>query len=122
MYVGDVARANVLVMEDARADFRAFNVAGQRATSVLEYAQIAARACGKQIEPVVNGEYRFGDTRHTVSTWQALGELGWRPQVPLEQVVAEYAEWVRAQPDLEDFYSRSAARMRQADILRRAGA
>lgn len=119
VYVGDVARANVLAMEDRRADYRAFNVAGQRATSVMEYARIAARACGRDLEPVLNGEYRFGDTRHTVSSWEALGELGWRPQVSLEQVVADYVDWVRTQPDLEDFYARSAARMRAADILRR---
>lgn len=121
VYVGDVARANVLVMEDPRADYRAFNVAGQRATSVVEYARIAARACDREIEPLLSGEYRFGDTRHTVSSWQALGELGWRPEVPLEQVVAEYVDWVRTQPDLGDFYARSAARMREADILRQSG-
>lgn len=120
VYVGDVANANVLVMEDPRADYRPFNVGGQSATSVLEYARIAARACGKDIEPELSGEYRFGDTRHTVSSWQALGELGWRPEVSLEQVVAEYADWVRAQPDLGDFYARSAARMRAAQVLRRA--
>jgi dTDP-L-rhamnose 4-epimerase len=122
VYVGDVARANVLVLEDERADFRAFNVAGPGATSVRQYARLAARACGKDIEPLINGEYRFGDTRHTVSSGEALGALGWRPEVPLEQVVAEYVEWVRAQPDLADFYARSASRMREADILRRSRA
>ena len=121
VYVGDVARANVLVMEDSRADFRAFNVGGQRATSVREYARIAAQACGKDIEPELSGEYRFGDTRHTVSSWEALGSLGWRPEVPLTQIVAEYAEWVRAQPDMGDFYARSAAQMRAAQVLRQAG-
>ncbi|MBM3281054.1 MAG: NAD-dependent epimerase/dehydratase family protein [Candidatus Handelsmanbacteria bacterium] len=120
VYVGDVARANVLVMEDGRADYRAFNVAGQRATSVLEYARLAARVCGKDLEPLLTGEYRFGDTRHTVSSWEALGALGWRPEVPLEEVIAEYADWVQAQPDLGDFYARSATRMRAAQVLRQA--
>ncbi len=121
VYVGDVARANVLVMEDSRADFRAFNVGGQRATSVLDYAHLAARVCGKHLEPVLSGEYRFGDTRHTVSSWEALAGLGWRPEVGLDRVIAEYADWVRSQPDLGDFYARSAARMRAADVLRQAG-
>ena len=65
VYVGDVARANVLCLADERADFRSFNVAGQRGTTVLEYAQLVTRIAGRAIEPLVSGEYRFGDTRHT---------------------------------------------------------
>jgi dTDP-L-rhamnose 4-epimerase len=122
VYVGDVARANLLVMEDPRADYRVYNVAGQRPTSVLEYARLVARACGKQIDPLLTGDYRFGDTRHTVSSWAALGELGWRPQVPLETIVAEYVDWVRSQPEAEDVYARTEEQMRAARIIRRAGA
>ena len=120
VYVGDVARANVLVLEDERAAFRSFNVAGRKPTSVLSYARLVARICEKEIEPQITGDFRFGDTRHTVSSWSELGKLGWRPQVRLETILARYADWVRAQPDLEDFYARSEAKMRAADVLRRA--
>ena len=120
VYVGDVARANLLVMEDARADYRAFNVAGQRGTTVLEYAHLVARATGRHIEPLVSGDYRFGDTRHTVSSGAALAELGWRPEVPLETVVSEYVDWVCQQPDQDDFYAATEQKMRAADVIRRA--
>ena len=118
VYVGDVARANLLVLEDERADFRAFNVAGRKGTTVLEYARLVARVTGKEIEPEITGDYRFGDTRHTVSSWAALGELGWRPETPLEKTVSSYVEWVREQPDLEDFYAETEKRMRAAGIIR----
>ena len=122
VYVGDVARANVLVMEDERAAHCAFNVAGQNSTEVLDYAHLIARICGKDIPPQVSGEFRFGDTRHTVSSWDALGELGWCPETSLESIIEEYLEWVRVQPDLEDFYARSEQEMKAARIIRRASA
>ncbi len=116
----DVARANVLVLEDSRADFRVFNVAGQKATTVLEYAQLLIRLTGAAVEPMLTGEFRFGDTRHTVSSGAALAELGWRPEVPLEQFVADYLAWVRAQPAVGDFFTAATDAMRQARVLRRA--
>ncbi|MEW6750682.1 MAG: NAD-dependent epimerase/dehydratase family protein [Candidatus Latescibacterota bacterium] len=122
VHVGDVARANLLALEDPRADYRALNVAGQRGTTVLEYARLVAGATGSHLEPVISGDYRFGDTRHTVSSGEAIGQLGWRPETPLEAVIAEYVEWVRQQPDVADFYAESERRMRAARVLRTARA
>jgi len=119
VHVADVARANLLVLEEERANFRAFNAAGQRGTTVLEYAHLVARTLGKDIEPLITGEFRFGDTRHTVSSWETLAELGWQPEIPLETTAAEYVDWVEQQPDLGDFYARTEARMRAANVLRR---
>ena len=122
VHVGDVAHANVLCLEDERANFRSFNVAGQHGTTVLEYAQLVTRIAGRAIEPLVSGEYRFGDTRHTVSSGAALQALGWQPEVSLEQTVGEYIEWIKGQPNLADFYAAAQANMRAANILRRASA
>ncbi len=120
VYVGDVARANVLCLEDERANFRAFNVGGQRGTTVLEYAHLVAQIANKDIEPLVSGDYRFGDTRHTVSTWKELGKLGWKPETPLEDVIGQYIEWVKEQPNLRDFYAETEQKMRAANVIRRA--
>lgn len=120
VYVGDVARANVLCLEDERANFRAFNVGGQRGTTVLEYAQLVAKIAGKDIEPLVSGDYRFGDTRHTVSSWDAIGELGWKPETALEDVIAQYIDWVKQQPNLRDFYAETEQKMRGANVIRQA--
>ncbi|MBT3345111.1 MAG: NAD(P)-dependent oxidoreductase [Gemmatimonadetes bacterium] len=120
VHVSDVAQANVMCLEHPDAIGRCFNVAGQQATTVLEAAQMLARACDRQdIEPVVSGEYRFGDTRHTVSTAAALERLGWQAQIPLQIIYRDYVDWVRRQPDLADFYARSQEKMRQAGVLRR---
>ena len=120
VFVGDVARANVLALEEPRADYRCFNVAGQKSTTVLEVAHLLAGVCQADVAPQVTGEYRFGDTRHTTSTWEAMGQLGWQPEAALEQFLGEYVGWVRQQPDLVDFYAASQERMRARGVLRRA--
>lgn len=96
--VMDAARATLLVMEDARADFRVFNVGGGRPVTVLEFARIILETFGSSLEPSVPGEFRVGDTRHTVSDISALQALGWAPAVPVEQSMRDYAAWIRRQP------------------------
>src|SRR5579859_3563578 len=91
--VYDVVRANLLLLEDGRADFQVFNVGGGREISVWEYARLIARRLRVDIEPRVPGLYRVGDTRHSFSDLTNVQMLGWKPTVPLENVVDEYAAW-----------------------------
>jgi dTDP-L-rhamnose 4-epimerase len=116
--VYDVARANVLVMEDPRADYQVFNVGGGRAITVKEYAHVIARALGKEIEPVIPGEFRFGDTRHIISDIGKLHALGWEPQVPLEKIVEGYIAWARDQPDVRDYYEDAEREMKARGTVR----
>lgn len=118
VYAGDVAQANLLVLERAEADYQAFNVGGERGTTVLEYARIVSDVCGKTFAPEVPGLFRFGDTRHTVSSTEKLRGLGWAPTVPLERFVEEYVAWVREQPDAEEYYLEAERRMKARNIVR----
>jgi dTDP-L-rhamnose 4-epimerase len=118
--VYDVARANLLVMEDPRADYQVFNVGGGRAITVKEYARAIARALGKDIEPLIPGEFRFGDTRHIISDIGKLRALGWEPQVPLEKIVEGYIAWAREQPDVRDYYEDAEREMKKMGTIRKA--
>ncbi len=116
--VHDVARANVLALEDARADYQVYNVGGGRAVTVNEYAQMIADALGENSAPQHPGQYRFGDTRHIVSDISKLRALGWSPQVPLEKIIAEYIAWAREQPDVRDYYADAEREMLARGTLR----
>ena len=117
--VCDVARANVLVMEDERANCRVFNVGGGRAVTVLEFARLMLQEFGSDLEPEVPGEFRLGDTRHTVSDISALRTLGWEPTVPVEQNVREYVAWMREQTDTTEFYVEAELLMRAQQVIQR---
>ncbi|HYM12115.1 MAG TPA: NAD-dependent epimerase/dehydratase family protein [Bryobacterales bacterium] len=118
--VSDVARANVLVLESPAADYRVFNVGPGRAVTVLDFARVVLQAAGSALEPAVNGEFRVGDTRHTVSDVTALQSLGWRAEVPIEQTVAAYLEWMRGFSGTRQYLDAAEQAMRAGNVIRRA--
>jgi len=120
--VRDVARANVLVLEKPEADFGVFNAGGGRAVTVAEFAWIMIRAFGSSAEPLVPGEFRLGDTRHTISDISRLRQLGWEPQVAVEQNVREYVEWLKQQAPTSDHLEEAERAMRQLNVVQKAQA
>jgi len=118
--IGDVIRANVLVLEDPRANFEVFNVGGGRTITVLAFARLVARCFGKDIEPGIPGAFRFGDTRHIFSDVSKLKALGWTPKRSVEESVRQYMAWLVQQPDLEDRLSGAQRTMEEMGVVRKA--
>jgi dTDP-L-rhamnose 4-epimerase len=114
--VADVARANVLALERDEANFQVFNVGGGRGYTVMEFAQIVAAELGVPLTAPPSGEYRVGDTRHSVSDISKLRGLGWEPTKTPRDSVHDYVEWIRRQ-DLDKDYAAEAL-----DMLRKSGA
>ena len=118
--VEDVSRATIFAMERGEADYRIFNVGGGRAIDVLEFLRALAAAFGKEVEPVLPGEFRYGDTRHTVSDIGAMKALGWEPRVTLEESLGRYVEWLLGQADGKSLRYREADRtMRSSGVIRK---
>ncbi len=118
VYVGDVARANLLALQDARANFQVFNVGGASATTVRDYAELLSRKLNVHIAPQVPGIYRFGDTRHIVSDVTKIKSLGWTPTKNVDAIADEYIAWATAQPGLRDYYAEAEAGMLARGTLR----
>lgn len=117
--VKDIARANVLVMEDERANYQVFNVGGERAITVLEFANIMIKEFNSSLEPLIPGEYRLGDTRHTISDNKKLNALGWKPTIPVEQNVKEYVEWISTQQGTKEYLEEAENIMRQQGVIQK---
>ena len=115
--VKDIARANVLVMEDERANFQVFNAGGGRAVTVLEFAEIMIREFKSRLEPLVPGDFRLGDTRHTISDNSKLSALGWEPTIPVEQNVREYVAWMREQEGTAEYLEEAERVMREQGVV-----
>ena len=118
VHIGDVARANLLVFEEARADYQAFNVGGGRAITVLDFAGRVAERAGTGAAPRLTQEYRFGDTRHIVSDVSRLRALGWEPQGTVEGSIDEYLAWAGSQPDFRNYADEARAHMQQVGTVR----
>lgn len=119
--VSDVARANLIALEHDEANGLALNVGGGRAVSVLELAQIMLATAGIDGQAEVPGEFRLGDTRHTVSDISRMRALGWEPTVTVEESMRQYFEWLDTQADTTEYLKEADRVMRERGIVQRAG-
>jgi len=116
VHVRDVARANLLALEEAdrtvtamvaggppeagAGGLRCYNVASGEPHTVGEMASALADAFG-DIEPMVTGEYRLGDVRHIVASPDgAARDLGFRAQIRFAEGIAEFARAPLREPAL----------------------
>ncbi len=118
VHIDDVVRANLLVMEDKRADFEVYNVGGDKPITVMEYAGLFNKVTGKNLQPETPGVFRFGDTRHIFSDTSRLSKLGWRPEIPVEEMIKQYLDWISTQPDVTDSYAEAEKVMKEEGVLR----
>ena len=86
-HIADVVEANMRVMKDHRADYQVFNVGSGLEISVFEYAHALMRKLDRDMAPLITGEYRVGDNRHSVSDIDKLKQLGWSPRNGLDRIL-----------------------------------
>lgn len=118
--IADVIAANMIALEDKRANFQVFNVGGGKVYTVLEFTKAVCKIVNSKLEPVIPGMFRVGDTRHTVDDISKLGKLGWQPKISIEQSIGEYVEWVKTQPHFKDYYQKAERELKKKGVLFRA--
>jgi len=118
--VHDIVAANLLALEDSRADYQVLNVGGDRRITVLGLAWMVCHAAGVDTVPECCTLYRLGDTRHIFSDVSRLRALGWEPRVTEAEIVREYLEWASQQPDLSDTFAEEQGMMESAGVLMKA--
>ncbi len=119
-FVGDIALANLLAMDDDRADGRVFNVGRGEAVTVVELIERVAAAYDRKAVYTIPGEFRPGDVRHLVHDATSIRELGWRPETTLENGLSEVADWIRAQGAVEEYYSAALENLRRTGVVQSA--
>jgi len=117
--IHDVVDANLLVLNDERADYEMFNVGGGKAITVSEFASACAEVFGvKNYQPKPCGKYRFGDTRHICSDISKLEKLGWKPSRTIYDSIKEYKEWLSQAPSLDNIIEECNENMKKLNVLR----
>jgi UDP-glucose 4-epimerase len=103
-YCTDVARANLLAFStDRKEGFSAYNVGTAVTTDVNQLAAVVRRECqqwlrqhglGIEVPEPDHGPARPGDLRSNVVDYaKATRELGWRPQVKIDDGLARTVAW-----------------------------
>jgi dTDP-L-rhamnose 4-epimerase len=118
--VHDVVDANIMVLQNAKADYNVFCVGGGKDYTVKEFAEIVASVHKKEhIAARIPGEFRVGDTRHTCSDISKMKKLGWAPKRTARDSVEEYLEYLKEQTDIEDILEYAEKTMKQLSVVRK---
>ena len=92
--VHDVVKANLMVLENEKANYQSFNVGTGKAISVLEIAETLSKLLNKNIKPEITKKFRAGDIRHCVSDISKITEtVGFKPDSDFERGLKELIEW-----------------------------
>lgn len=114
--VHDAVRAGLLTLETSSADYQALNIGSGVGTTVVDLARRLSRLTGKQVEPVVNGQFRKGDVRHcTADISLARRQLGFEPRVTLDDGLRELVEW-SATARSTDCFEKAMAELRKRGL------
>jgi dTDP-L-rhamnose 4-epimerase len=92
-HVRDIVQANLLVMQDPRADYQVFNVGTGKPTSIKQIALLLAKLYGSTVQPNIVGKFRAGDIRHCYADIAKLKALGFQPFLDLEEGLRELVAW-----------------------------
>ncbi len=118
--IHDVVEANILVLENEKANYEVFCVGGGKPYSIKEFAEIVAKVHGKEhIKPRIPGEFRVGDTRNALSDISKLRKLGWEPKRTPEDSVREYLEYLNEQGNIDDILEYAEKTMKQMNVVRK---
>tara|TARA_R100001463_G_scaffold63581_3_gene116659 strand:- start:386 stop:1507 length:1122 start_codon:yes stop_codon:yes gene_type:complete len=117
--IHDVVDANIIALEDSRADYEMFNIGGGTPVTVKQFAKVVANAYGyTDYEPKACGKYRFGDTRHICSDITKMRNLGWKPTRSIEDSVLEYKEWLDSAESVNDIVEYCSKKMQDLNVVR----
>jgi UDP-glucose 4-epimerase len=98
IHVEDVARAAILAANAAEARGHVFNISGGTHVTMSEAAQLVRKLVPEARIEIGPGHWHL-DRQGPWSTAAAEKELGYRPEIPLEQGLAEYAAWLKEHED-----------------------
>ena len=81
------------------ADGSTLNVGSGQPTTVERIAVLLTERLGTKTQPVISGQYRLGDIRHGYADTTAIyKQLGFAPEISLEQGMDRFVAWVKEQP------------------------
>jgi len=97
IHVRDIVQANLLVLQDTRADYEMFNVGTGTPVSIAHISKLLAELYHIPVEPEIALKFRAGDIRHCYADVSKLKALGFAPSVSFAEGLRELVEWGKQQ-------------------------
>ncbi len=105
--IHDVVNANLLVMQNKKADYNVFNVGGGKKWTVIQLFNLVQKVLRTAIKVKILGSFRVGDTRHIFSDIKKIRALGFSHQYTIDDSIKSYGQWLKTLPNFKNI-ARSA--------------
>ncbi|MCX5701428.1 MAG: NAD-dependent epimerase/dehydratase family protein [Candidatus Omnitrophica bacterium] len=97
IHISDVIEANILVMNNSKADYDVFNVGAGKSMTILSIAGMLIKLCKKPgISSLLLNKFRTGDIRHCFADINKIRDrLGFKPKISFENGMKSLIDWSR---------------------------
>jgi len=115
--VHDVVEANILAMNNKKADYQSFNVGSGSPLSIKGIAEVLSKLYGKSISPQMTNQYRKGNVRHCFADMGKIKkQLGFKSKVKFQDGMEELIEWSKTQRAKDEF-SKARSELKRKGLL-----
>jgi dTDP-L-rhamnose 4-epimerase len=102
-YVKDIARVNLLAVEKAK-DTAVYNVGSGKCVSIKQVASTIGEVLGKDVNPKITNDFRYGDTRNDLSDNSKIEkDLHFKPEYSFKDGIKKLVEWSEATEAVDKF-------------------
>jgi len=104
IHISDIVRANLLAMENKKADYEVFNVGTGRPLTILNIAEALIKSLSSSVDMNIVRKYREGDIRHCYADISKIRDrLDFQSQMKFEKGISDLVEWVRGEKARDQF-------------------
>ncbi len=114
IHVLDIVQANLLVMNQEKANYGVFNVGTGHSISILDVANLLISHFGTlyknqgviksdKMDAIIAQQFRAGDIRHCFPDIDRIKLLGYKPKFSFEEGVTDLANWIIQQTSTDGF-------------------
>ncbi len=119
VYIDDVVSITAKAVKYKKPIVDVFNVGSGSSTDVLSIAKTLQKLLGIEVPTSVSGQFRVGDIRHNYADLTKIRKFfGFEPSVSIEQGLARFVDWVKAQKIEADRYDESLQEMKSKGFFK----
>ena len=117
--VKDIAKANLLALENNNADYKAINIGTGKSISIKELAETLIQLYNKpNLQPSISNESRKGDIRHCYADiTKAQKLLNFKPSITLHEGLTELEGWAKTHGwDAIDLFDKALEELKEKQL------
>lgn len=119
VYIADVVKAMLLVIENEINDVDAFNVGCGIGIDVIKVAETLCKYLHKDVPIEITGKFRSGDIRHNYADLSKINRaLGFEPRYNFEKGIKLFTDWVKNQPVRDNNYRQSLHELTERGLFK----